>query len=71
MNSEGPLSATVVLVGAQGTNYDLNDLLDFLFFPFFTMKKINILTHGPPWALLGCGPREKVPGVPPSLRACI
>ena len=42
MISEGPLSAKVVLVGAQRTNCDPEGPPKFLIFPFVTMEK-NVL----------------------------
>ena len=61
MISEGPLSANVVLVGAQGTNWDPEGYPRFLIiFPFITMEKKLFYSlwapMGPPVAV---GPGKK------------
>ena len=64
MISEGPLSAKVVLVGAQRTNCDPEGPPKFLIFPSVIMEKKCFTPYGPPWAPLWLWAPGKSSGCP-------
>ena len=64
MISEGPLSAKVVLVGAQRTNCDPEGPPKFLIFPSVIMEKKYFTPYGPPWAPLWLWAPGKSSGCP-------
>ena len=59
MISEGPLSAKVVLVGAQGTNCDPEGPPRFFIFPFVTMEKTKYSLWAPMGPPVAVGPGKK------------
>ena len=71
MISEGPLSAKVVLVGAQGTNCDPEGPPRFFVFLFVTVEKNCFTSYGLPWAphwLWAPGKSSGCPTLSPGLR---